>query len=97
MLKRFINVIALLTVGALGASAAVVKGVVTDLSGEPLPQATVKLIRANADSTFVGAAATDINGHFSIPDIGRGRYILRAIYIGYNQADANLRVGPDAF
>lgn len=96
MLKRFINVIALLTVGALGASAAVVKGVVTDLSGEPLPQATVKLIRANADSTFVGAAATDINGHFSIPDIGRGRYILRAIYIGYNQADANLRVGSDA-
>ncbi len=96
MFQRILNVIVILLAGALTASAAVVRGVVTDLSGEPLPQATVRLLKANADSTFVTATATDANGKFSLPDIGAGRYIVRAVYLGYNNAEAPVSVGRNA-
>ncbi len=96
MFQRILNVIVLLLAGAATVSAAVVRGVVTDLSGEPLPQATVRLLKANADSTFVGATATDVNGRFSLPDISGGRYIIRAVYLGYNNAEAPVIVGKNA-
>lgn len=97
MFQRFLIVITLLA-GALGVSAAVVKGVVGDLSGEPLPQATVKLYKAGRDSTmtFVSAAATDINGRYTLQNAGRGRYIVRATYLGYNDGQVTVRIKPDA-
>lgn len=93
MFQRFLNVIVLLLAGAVTAPAAVVKGVVTDSSGEPLPQATVRLLRANADSTFVAGVATNINGQFTIPSVSQGKYVIKAVYIGYNDAAKSITVG----
>lgn len=84
MSLRFLNVIMWLIAGVLVAPAAVVKGTITDNSGEPLPMATVRLLKANADSTFVAAESADNDGRFSISNIKKGRYILQSTYIGYN-------------
>jgi len=93
MFQRFLNVIVLLLAGAGMAPAAVVKGIVTDDEGEPLPQATVRLLRANQDSTFVTGVAADINGSFSFPTVKKGKYILQATYLGYSNANMPITVG----
>lgn len=92
MLQRFFYVIVLLLAGTIGVSAAVVKGVVTDLSGEGLPQATVRLLKADKDSTFVSAAASDVDGRFTLTDVKPGRYLVKASYIGYLDEVKPLRV-----
>lgn len=89
---RFLNVIVWLMAGVLVAPAAVVKGTITDNSGESLPQATVRLLTANADSAFVMGGATDFDGNFSIPDVKRGKYILQASYIGYDTKSLTIDV-----
>lgn len=92
MFQRNIYVIVLLLAGALGASAAVVKGVVTDLSGESLPQATVRLLRNDKDSTFVSAAATDLDGRFELKNVKSGRYFVKATYLGYYDSAIPVKV-----
>ena len=92
MLQRFFYVIVLLLAGTFGVSAAVVKGVVTDLSGEGLPQATVRLLKADKDSTFVNAAASDLDGRFTLTDVKPGRYYVKASYLGYFDEVKPLRV-----
>lgn len=92
MFQRFVNVITLLLAGAAIAPAAVVKGVVVDSFGKPLPQATVRILKANADSTFVTADAADLDGVFKIANVKNGKYIVRADYLGYNSAYANITV-----
>lgn len=83
MFQRLLNVIVFLLAGAVIAPAAVVKGVVADSSGEPLPQATVRLLRADKDSTFVSAAATDLDGRFTLEGVRNGKYVVKAVYLGY--------------
>lgn len=92
MFQRLLNVIVLLMAGAVMAPAAVVKGVIADSFGDPLPQATVRLLKANTDSTFVKGVAADINGVFTIADVKKGKYILQAIYLGYQTADSAINV-----
>lgn len=93
MFQRFLNVIVLLLAGAVTAPAAVVKGVVTDSFGDPLPQATVRLLSANADSTFVAGVATDLNGKYSFSNIRKGKYIIKAVYLGYKDSTRPIAVG----
>lgn len=92
MFQRYFFVIVLLLAGTLGVPAAVVKGVVTDLAGEPLPQATVRLLKANKDSTFVTAVAADLDGRFQIPNVKNGRYLVRAAYLGYVDGISPVRI-----
>ena len=73
----------LLTAGAV--SAATVRGSVKDAAGEPMIEATVRLIAAK-DSAFVKGATTDINGNFTLNGVNRGKYILSVSYIGYETA-----------
>lgn len=58
------------------------RGVVRDNTGEPLPDATVRLLMA-PDSAFVTGVAADAEGRFSISGVKKGRYIVQANYIGY--------------
>jgi len=90
MFQRFLNVIVLLLAGVVMAPAAVVKGVVADSYGEPLPQATVRLLRT--DSTFVGGTATNLSGKFSFPSVKKGKYIIQATYLGYKDTNRNISV-----
>ena len=62
-----------------------------DKSG--LAGATVKLLRANRDSTIVKGVSTDEEGYFWLTGVGVGRYVISISYIGYKNADKNANVG----
>ncbi len=59
----------------------VVRITVQDENGMGLQKATVSLL--SADSVVFQTAATDISGRVEWKDIGPGKYILKASYLGY--------------
>lgn len=73
------------------AFAATVGGIVKDAAGEPMIEATVKLLAAK-DSAFVKGSTTDINGNFTLNGVNRGKYILAVSYIGYQTAHQDFSV-----
>lgn len=93
--------LAIALAGASMASAAVVRGKVTDAAGEPLAGATVSLLQP--DSALVTGVTSGTSGRFTIPKVARGKYIIKADYIGYatqfadieiKNADDTLRLKP---
>lgn len=73
---------------AVAAWAADITGTVTDTSGEPLMQATLRLLRP--DSTFIKGTSADIDGNFRIRSVNPGRYILESTYVGFMPKCVNL-------
>ena len=61
-----------------------------DKSG--LAGATVKLLKANKDSTLVKGVSTDEQGYFKLTDVGQGKYIVSINYIGYKNCNKNITV-----
>ena len=81
-MNRFLSLFFVLSL-ALAASAqkATVAGTVVDSDGEPLPGATVVIMRM--DSTQVTGQSAKTDGTFSISGFQVGDYLLRVSYIGY--------------
>ena len=76
MKKRIVTALALLVMTSSATMADTLKGVVKDKNtGEPLIGATV----------MVGdrGIATDINGHFSLTGLKRGKHTIIIKYVGY--------------
>ena len=90
MLKKLFSVI-LIGAGAIGASAAVLRGSITDASGQPLPDATVRVL-AQSDSSYVAGVTSNRSGRFTVTGVKRGNYIVQASYIGYTTACHNVKV-----
>ena len=61
----------------------------------PLIAATVKLLKANADSTYVKGTVTDENGLFNLSGVAAGRYVLKCSYLGYNDVTRKVTVGQN--
>jgi len=80
------------SLGHMTASAVTVRGKVTDTSGDPMPQATVRLLKAS-DSTFVAGVKTNVSGGYAISGVRTGTYVIEAKYLGYNTAKENVKVG----
>lgn len=81
---------------ALCSGAAVINGVVVDQADTTaLIGASVKLLRANTDSTFVKGEVTDANGVFNIKGVKQGKYLLQIDYIGYSGRLSHVTVGKD--
>lgn len=76
---------------ALAAWAYNITGTVTDQYGEPLMDATVRILNAR-DSAFVKGTIADINGNFNVPDLKKGRYIAEVTYIGYETTTKPVRI-----
>ena len=76
-------------------STVTLSGSLVDSEGEPMIEATVKLLSAR-DSQFVKGTTTNLDGVFKMARIKPGRYILSASYIGYEQLDTTLRLGRTA-
>ena len=72
--------------------AANVNGAVVDPDGEPLIQASLRLLRAK-DSTFVSGTTTNNKGRFRMNNVAQGNFILETTYIGYDKAYTNVTVG----
>lgn len=84
------------------AMAATLRGTITDAQGEPLIQASVRVLAA-ADSALVKGAVTNVSGRFAIENLKPGKYIVEASYVGYtasysniSMADADKRLKPIA-
>ena len=92
--RKIATMLTLSALSALSISAAVITGQVNDTAGEPLPDATIRIM-LQKDSTFVTGAAADVNGKFRIADVKAGRYIVQANYIGYTPAYQNVSVAAD--
>ena len=74
----------------------VINGILIDSQDTTeLMQATVRLLKANKDSTFVKGTTTDINGVFNLKGIKPGKYLLRCSYLGYNDLIKHVTVGDD--
>lgn len=76
---------------AVAAWAYSVSGVVTDGSGEPLSDCTVRVLSAR-DSVFVAGGVAGLDGAFSLSGMKKGNYILEANYIGYEKGYRNFSV-----
>lgn len=61
-----------------------ITGTVADQNGEPLIDATVRLLQAK-DSTFVKGSIAGADGAFRFTDVSKGKYIVEANYIGYDK------------
>lgn len=90
-LRRVLTAAALLAGSAAVILAADITGRVTDGAGEPLMQATVRLLKP--DSAFVSGTAADDNGHFELKGVKKGKYILETTYIGFAPKTLNIAVG----
>ena len=79
---------------AFGAQAAsTLNGLLVDANDSlPLIAATVKLLKANKDSTYVMGTVTDGNGLFNLKDVAPGRYVLKCSYLGYDNATRRVTV-----
>lgn len=74
-----------------GKSVSVLTGTVKDAeSSEVLIQCSVQLLKT--DSTFIGGAATDMNGNFALNVSNKGKYILKFSYVGYTDVYKNIDV-----
>ena len=100
LLRKPLMAFALLIFTVAGAKAYTVSGTVTDSIGEPMIEATVRLLSVK-DSSFVKGGTTNIDGRFSLSGINRGNYIVQTSYIGYdpsntdvNVASSNVRLKP---
>ena len=76
---------------SLTVSAAVVKGTVNDEAGEPMPQATVRLL-VPKDSSFVKGTKTNLDGRYTISGVKNGKYIIETTFLGYVNSHRNIEV-----
>ncbi len=80
--NRILLLFTLITASFTTAMALNIKGLVKDNTGEPLPQATMRLLSAK-DSAFVTGTKTNASGIYRFSGIKSGNYLIEASYIGY--------------
>lgn len=100
-MKRFWVIAVMLFAASVGMSAADVSGtLVSGTDQSPLSGASVRLMRDNADSTFVAATSASRDGSFRLGGVARGKYLVSFSFLGYEtltrrvtMADKNINMG----
>ena len=100
-MKRFWVIAVMLFAASVGMSAADVSGtLVSGTDQSPLSGASVRLMRDNADSTFVAATSAGRDGSFRLGGVTRGKYLVSFSFLGYEtltrrvtMADKNIDMG----
>ena len=100
-MKRFWVIAVMLFAASVGISAADVRGtLVSSTDQSPLSGASVRLMRDNADSTFVAATSAGRDGSFRLGGVARGKYLVSFSFLGYEtltrrvtMADKNINMG----
>ncbi|MDO4510351.1 MAG: TonB-dependent receptor [Bacteroidales bacterium] len=92
-MKKLLLTLAVIAM-AMGAQAAgTLNGLLVDANDStPLVAATVKLLKANKDSSYVKGCITDDNGLFNLTDVAPGRYVVRCSYLGYEDVTRRVTV-----
>ncbi len=96
-MRKILLLALLLLLTAIGVNAAAdINGIVVDATDTTeMIGATVKLLKANSDSTMVKGTATDANGVFNIKGVAAGKYVLKMSYVGYHDATRRVTIGRD--
>ncbi len=94
MVVRKLLIILAFSLFSTAAFAANISGSIKDKSGEPLMDATVRLLSAR-DSSFITGVMSNANGRFRLTGIEKGKYIVQCTYIGYKTTNTNVAVGDD--
>ncbi len=81
----------LILINAFGVAAYDISGRLTDDTGEPLIQASVRLLNPK-DSVQVKGSVTNEQGRFTLKAVSDGAYILEALYVGYKSEYSNITV-----
>lgn len=89
--RHAIMLLAALMMTSLSCLAYNITGHVADPDGEPLPQASVRLLKAS-DSTFVAGVATNLDGMFTLKGVKNGKYTVEVTYIGYSRINRDVTV-----
>ena len=92
-LRRSATAIALTVLGLCSLTAANVTGTVTDSIGEPMIEATIRLLSAK-DSAFVKGGTTNLNGKFTLQGVKQGSYIVQSDMIMRMPMSRSARVMP---
>lgn len=75
---------------------ATINGILIDANDTTeLIGATVRLLKADKDSTYVTGQLSDENGLFTIKNVREGKYYLKCSYIGYDTDVKRITVGDD--
>ena len=92
-MKRIFTLLSILVTSAtaLFAQNLSIKGSVYDFdSAEPLFPAALQVYQiSGTDSTFVNGTSTEEDGSFVMNNLTPGNYVIRASYVGYDNADKN--------
>ena len=92
-MKRFWLMAVWLFAVSLCASAADLRGtLVSGTDRSPLSGASVRLMRNNADSTFVAAVSAGNDGSFRLGGVARGKYIVSFTFLGYETVTRNVEM-----
>lgn len=97
-MKRIIIIVAITVAAWLGsvAQAATINGLLVDAGDTTaLIAASVKLMKASPDSTYVSGTITDTNGLFNIKHVKPGHYIIKCSYLGYQSVTKGVEVRQD--
>ncbi len=94
-IKRLLPIISCVALTAVTAHAAVVKGIIKDADGVPLPGASIQLVSL-PDSIRVGYQMTGVNGDFNFKDLKPGNYRFLAEMTGMENIDKDITIkDPD--
>ena len=91
-ISRVVTLLLAAVMTSLSCLAYTISGNVVDSEGELLPQASVRLIKASKDSTYIGGVTTDLNGHFTLSNVKNGQYVVEITYIGYQPSRHDVTV-----
>ncbi len=79
-----IAIVALAMFGIKSNAKSVINGILLDAQDTTgLVAATVKLMKANKDSTYVMGTTSDAHGVFNLKNVPAGKYVLKFTYLGY--------------
>ncbi|MFN3664516.1 MAG: TonB-dependent receptor domain-containing protein [Sediminibacterium sp.] len=94
-MKRFAFILSFLTIHFLSyAQNATLSGQVFDKSTQKvLPFVSVVVIQPTKDSTILTGAVSDEDGRFQLSNVPKGNYLVRASFIGYQNATMRFTVG----
>lgn len=90
-LRQVLCAVMAVMLSSLGVSATDISGRVVDSAGEPMIQASIRLLTPR-DSTQVKGTVSDANGRYRFVNVNKGSYILEASYVGYNTECVNVSV-----
>ena len=93
---RKVWLLAIMAAFALSADAAIITGkIIDDMDTLALTDATVRLLRANKDSTYVRGGTTGDDGSFRFDGVARGNYVVKVSYVGYEDLNVSAKITSD--